>query len=193
MFCRKIVIEGIDGSGKETQLKKILKHLKEKNQEFEVMEYPDKKGPFWGVIRGFLNYGSELDYKTQFLLFSSDVTKDVKNLLGKRVLFKRYFTTALAYQCTLGFPIERALEFAKTFDIPKPDLIIYLKVSAESAVKRKINQKNVLDRFESKEVVLKKITEAYDKLAEKNVFGKWVVIDGEKKPNEVFEEIKKHL
>ena len=167
MLHKRIVIEGLDAAGKDTQTSRVVNFLKEKNQEAVVFQYPDKAGLIGKAIGSFLKNEFELAPEAQFLLYAMDMLKDrekIQGLLGegKTVVFNRYLTSAIAYQGTQGFPIEKALQFAEMFDFPKPDLIIYLKISAATAVKRKIGQKTELDRFESKEALLKKIAEKYD-------------------------------
>ena len=52
MRGKLICLEGIDGSGKETQLKLILKMLKGKR--VSVYKYPDVNSAFGKIIDGFL-------------------------------------------------------------------------------------------------------------------------------------------
>ena len=103
----------------------------------------------------------------------------------------RYFSSTLAYQGLRGFSIKKALELARRFKLPKPDLIIYLKVSPEVSMSRKYKEKKDLDRNEADKKFLKKIWDSYEKLIKGKIFSKWVVIDGEKSIEEVFSQIKK--
>jgi dTMP kinase len=117
--------------------------------------------------------------------------KEIRKALeeGRIVLADRYFTSTLAYQCVQGFPLEKALKFADLFDFVKPDLIIYLKVSAETSMIRKKKEKTNLDLFEKDLEFRKKVSKKYDELTDKNVFGKWFVVDAEKSIDEVATEI----
>jgi dTMP kinase len=133
--------------------------------------------------------------ETQFLLYFLDFLKDKKKIekwkkQGKIVIADRYFTSTLAYQGQKGIPLKSALKIAQISDLPKPDLIIYLKISAKTAIKRKFKEKNNLDRHEADKKFLEKVAKFYETLAKKQIFGKWVVIDGEKSTEEVFSRIK---
>ncbi len=198
MTGRLIAIEGIDGAGGETQSNLLLKFLKEKGIPAVKLTYPDYSGPIGKLIHEYLHKKFELSTEIQFLLYSSDYAKDqekIKKLLdeGKTVVCDRYFTSALAYQGLRGFPLEKALKFAEMFGIRNPDIIIFLRISPEISIKRKYGEKKSLDRNESNKEFLGRVSRFYDSLIEKQVFGKWVVLDGEKSKEEVFEGIRKAL
>jgi dTMP kinase len=194
---RLIVMEGIDSAGKETQAEKLSIHFKE-NQNVIRLEYPDPDGPIGRIIKDFLFKKSDLSTEMQFLLYSTDMVKDKEKISssvreGNIVIADRYFPSLLAYQTTKGFSSDKAIQYAELFEMPKPDIVFYLKISPETSVKRSIKGKQELDRHESNEKFLEKVANAYDSLAEKNVFGSWIVIDGEKSTDNVFDQIKKHL
>jgi len=193
-----VVMEGIDGAGTETQSKLLLDYLKNKGIPAERIYYPDYTGPIGEALHNYLHKGFNLSVNTQFLLFAGDMVKDVEKIKkwteeGKTVILDRYFTSTLAYQCLRGFSLDKALKFAEIFGIPKPDIIIYLKVSPETSMKRKFKEKNNLDRNEENKAFLEKVSKSYENLIEKDTFGKWFVIDGEKNKEEIFSEIKNIL
>jgi len=192
-----IVIEAIDGGGTETQSKMLLDYLKNKNISAERICYPDYEQPIGKLIHEYLHRKFELSPAVQVLLHIADFTKDavrIKQWLeeGKMVIADRYITTTIAYQ-GFRFPVEKIINLADIFELPKPDAIVYLKISAETSIKRKLKEKDELDRNESNKEFLEQLGKFYLKLIEKNVFGKWVVVDGEKSKEEVFEEVKKAL
>jgi dTMP kinase len=56
-----IVIEGLDGSGKSTQVRKLKKYLEGKNDKFEYIHFPRYEAPVYGdLISSFLrgDFGS---------------------------------------------------------------------------------------------------------------------------------------
>ena len=105
----------------------------------------------------------------------------------------RYFTSVLAYQGLRGFSIENALKFAEIFRLPKPDIILFLRISPETSIRRKRIEKRDLDRNESDRAFLEKVSASYEKLAKDQVWGSWFVLDGEKSKEEVFGQIRKVL
>ena len=193
-----IVFEGIDGAGGETQSKMLCDYLKSIGKPVEKFHYPDYFSPMGKLIKDFLYKRFELKPEVQFLMFFADFLKDsekVKQLVdsGKTVIMDRYLTTTLAYQSLYGFSLKKALQIATLFDLRQPDIIIYLKISPETSYKRKLKEKSILDRHELDRAFQGKICKIYEKLIKGNVFGKWVVIDGEKSKEEVFAEVRKHL
>lgn len=194
-FLRKgklIVIEGCDGAGGETQ----VKLLKEKMPACLFFQYPDYNNEIGKMIHRFLHRELEVDTNTQFLLYATDMVKDtpkVKSALdeGRDVIMDRYFFSTMVYQGLQGFPLEKALKFAEMFGLVKPDLVILLKIRAETSIKRKkMEKKENIDRWEGNVEWQKMVAERYEEMAKNNVFAKrWVVIDGERTIEEVNKEI----
>lgn len=191
-----IVFEGIDGAGTEAQSKLLFNLLKKKKREVEKLTYPDYQGPIGKLIHQFLHKKYEFSPEIQFLLYFTDFLKDKEKIKKwqkeKRfIISDRYFTSTLAYQCQKGFSFKNAIKLAEIFDLPKPDLVIYLKVSPQTSIERKLKEKKNLDRHETDKKFLTKLTKFYKKLIKNQIFSRWVVVDGEKSIKEVFEEIKK--
>lgn len=193
-----VVLEGIDGAGGEVQSKLLFEYLKSQGKDVIKLVYPDYSGPIGKFIHDYLHKKHEFSNEILFLLHSADRLKDkgrIKSWLeeGKTVIADRYFTSTLAYQCTDEQKLDAALKFADAFEIQKPDIIIYLNVSPETSIERKFKEKNSLDRNEENKALLEKVSKSYENLIEKQVFAKWVVVDGEKSKEEVFSEIKNIL
>ncbi len=197
MRGKLVVIEGIDGAGGETQSKLLLRHLRSRKIPAERIYYPEYGNPIGDLIHDYLHKKHELPVDMQFLLYATDMVKDREKILGwlnqgKTVIADRYFTSVLAYQ-GMGFPIENALKFAEIFRLPKPDMILYLKISPETSIKRKRGEKEHLDRNEANRAFLEKVSASYENLVKNQVWSSWFVIDGEKPPEGVFSQIRKVL
>ncbi len=193
-----IVFEGIDGAGTETQSKLLFNYLRRRKKSVVKLLYPDKKGVMGKLIYKYLDKEHHLPTEIQFLLHLADFAKDqlrIKNWLkqGKIVISDRYFTSTLAYQGAKGFSLNKALLAAKIFELLKPDLVIFLKVSPETSIRRKHREKRRLDLHEANKKLLKQVAAFYKKLIKNQVFAKWKAIDGEKPIRRVFEEIKQIL
>jgi dTMP kinase len=191
-----IVIEGIDGCGKGTQTKLLSDFL---SQKYEVLtkKYPEYGTPIGDLINDWLHNKHEFDVNVQAMLYFADIIKDkelVENYLksGKMVVADRYFTTTIVYQHINGLPLEKLLKLSEMFNLRKPDICIYIKISPETSFKRKMEQKGTadLDRLEGDKKFLNSLYENYEKMAKENVFCEWTAIDGEKSVEEIFEEIK---
>jgi len=197
MRGKLVVIEGIDGAGGETQSKLLLEHLRSRKIPSERIYYPEYGNPIGDLIHDYLHKKHELPVDMQFLLYATDMVKDREKIQGwlsqgKTVIADRYFTSVLAYQ-GMRFPIENALKFADIFSLPKPDIILFLKISPVTSIRRKKKEKEHLDRNESDRAFLEKVSASYESLVKGQVWSSWFVIDGEKSKEEVFSQIKKVL
>jgi len=141
-----VVLEGLDGAGKSTQVKKLRKYLEEMCPELEYIHFPRYDAPVYGdLISRFLrgDFGSNEVVHPQLvaLLFAEDrhgAAPGIKKTLaeGGTVLLDRYVYSNIAYQCAkLSDPEEREAlrkwifetEYGP-FGLPKPDLNIFLDV-----------------------------------------------------------------
>ena len=144
-----IVLEGLDGAGKSTQVKKLKTYLEEVCPDLEYIHFPRYDAPVYGDLIGrFLrgDFGSNESVHPQLvaLLFAEDrhgAAPFRKKALaeGRFVLLDRYVYSNIAYQCAkLANPEESErlrewilnTEFG-TFDLPRPDLNIFLDVPVE--------------------------------------------------------------
>lgn len=185
-----VVIEGIDGAGCETQGIELFKKLK--NRAF-FLKYPDYTKNVGSFIKEFLYDNKDLSTKTQFLLYSLQFVFDAPKIRKKRkkqiVVADRYFSTTLCFQTLAGFPLEKALRFATDFNIEKPDLIIYLDVPPQLAIKRKIGEDKQKNRNEKDIQLIKRTYQQYKKLIKNQTWSKWVVVDGQRQIKPITDEI----
>ena len=140
------VIEGVDGSGKSTQLKLLKEFMTQKGYKCEYLHFPRTDAPYFGeLIARFLRgeFGSlkDVDPYLVAMLYAGDrkdASTRIRNWLSdnKMVLLDRYTYSNIAYQCAKLEDIQSqdklmkwilALEF-EHFAIPKPDLNIFLDV-----------------------------------------------------------------
>ena len=141
-----IVLEGLDGAGKSTQVKKLKEYLTERCGELEYIHFPRYDAPVYGDLIGrFLKgeFGSIDAVHPQLvaLLFAEDRHRAAPLMrealdAGKVVLLDRYVYSNIAYQCAkLSDPAEAEelrewilnTEFGE-FGEPRPDLNIFLDV-----------------------------------------------------------------
>ncbi len=140
------VIEGVDGSGKSTQIKLLNKYFTDKGFNCEYLHFPRTDTPYFGeLIARFLRgeFG-ELDTVDPFLvalLYAGDRKDSAERIRGwlasgKIVLLDRYTYSNIAYQCAKLRETAAQdklmkwilnLEF-EHFAIPRPDLNIFLDV-----------------------------------------------------------------
>jgi dTMP kinase len=145
-----IVIDGSDGSGKATQLKELIKHLKKSGVKTAIVDFPRYDKPASFFVREYLNgkYGSLKEmgpYKSSifYALDRFDAASEIRKWLkeGRVVIANRYVSSNMAHQ---GAKILKSAERRKYFNwnysleyeifgIPKPNLTIVLNVPATIA------------------------------------------------------------
>ena len=188
-----IVIEGIDGAGCETQGKNLIKMLSESGKKVSLIKYPDYDRNVGKIIRDFLYENKGLTPKQQFLLYTMQFIMDKKMIEERRkneiLIADRYSSTTLCYQTLEGVDMKMALDYAKNFEIEVPDAIFYLNVDPDIAIKRKHGEDKEKNFREKDFDFIRKTAEQYKMLVEKQVWGKWVNIDGNKGVDEVTKEI----
>lgn len=141
-----VVLEGLDGAGKSTQVKKLREYLECVSGSLEYIHFPRYDAPVYGeLISRFLrgDFGSNEAVHPQLvaLLFAEDrhgATPDIKRVLagGGTVLLDRYVYSNIAYQCAKLKDSEEAADLREwifnteygDFDLPRPDLNIFLDV-----------------------------------------------------------------
>lgn len=141
-----VVLEGLDGAGKSTQVKKLRQYLEEVFGNLEYIHFPRYDAPVYGeLISRFLrgDFGSNEAVHPQLvaLLFAEDrhgAAPEMKRTLqaGGTVLLDRYVYSNIAYQCAKLKSAEEADDLREwifnteygQFDLPVPDLNIFLDV-----------------------------------------------------------------
>ncbi len=188
-----IVIEGIDGAGCETQGKNLIKLLSESGKKASLIKYPDYDRNVGKIIRDFLYENKGLTSKQQFLLYTMQFIMDKKMIAERRkneiLIADRYFSTTLCYQILEGIDMKMALDFANNFEIEVPDAVFYLNVDPDIAISRKHGEDKEKNFREKDFDFIRKTATQYKILVEKQVWAKWINIDGNKSVEEVTKAI----
>ncbi len=188
-----IVLEGIDGSGKETQVAGLVRFAKRKRARIFVHKYPTENAK---KIKEHLSGKADISQDELLEMFAKDILagqeKLKDELLKGWVIADRYCISTAAYQ-GIGGKLEQRMEQVKGMGFEKPDLVIWLDLSPEEAMKRKARQK-ILDRNESDLKFLKEVRANFEKLYGISFMcKKWKRIDASAEPKKVSEEIRKAL
>lgn len=149
-----IVIEGIDGAGKTTQVKKLGVRLAESRYGKEGVETfrQPSDGPIGKMIRSFLSGEADIDPQAVPLLFAADrldaQAKFVWPALreGRHVVLDRYVLSNVAYQAAIVQQtkgIHEAWELAQWIGGMEqnticPHLMIVLSLHVEEAARRRL-------------------------------------------------------
>lgn len=189
-----IVFEGIDGSGKETQVDALVGHFKSQRMQFIVKKYPTGRAK---EAREHLLGEKELSSEDLFVHFLKDIRADQFEIQdavskGKFAVLDRYVFSTLAYQgVALGY--ERGKEAILQMGFLTPDLVILLDVEPAEGMKRKANMKT-LDRFEKDEQFLGKVRENYLRMErERFLCDSWLKIDASMPAKDISLQIQKGI
>lgn len=141
-----IVLEGLDGAGKSTQLKALEDYYTQRDKKVRFMHFPRYDTPVYGdliarFLRGDCGAIDAVDPYLVSLLFAgnrSEIAPQIKQWLddGYVVLLDRYVYSNVAFQGAKLKTLEERTALAQWifqteynyFRIPKPDLNLFLDV-----------------------------------------------------------------
>jgi dTMP kinase len=187
-----ISFEGIDGSGKSTQARKLYEFLKEEGYEVSLYRDPGSTPLAEQIRELIINY--PMDPITELLLFESARSSLVWEKIfpdltsGKIVIVDRFIDSTTAYQ---GYGREISLGTVSILNHiaargRKPDLTFILNLPLELALQRLKEQKT---KFEEPNY-LKKVRDGYLQIFYSEKERDIRLIDASRSEEEVFEEIK---
>jgi thymidylate kinase len=187
-----ISFEGIDGSGKSTQARKLYEFLKEEGYEVSLYRDPGSTPLAEQIREVIINYA--MDPITELLLFESARSSLVWEKIfpdltsGKIVIVDRFIDSTTAYQ---GYGREINLGTVSILNHiairgRKPDLTFILNLPLELALQRLKEQKT---KFEEPDY-LKRVRDGYLQIFYSEKERDIRLIDASRSEEEVFEEIK---
>ena len=183
-----ICVEGLDGCGKTTQTKLLVRKLRKIGWDAVYTAEPSR-GKIGQFIKKYCLHGEKRTFPiVEALLFAADrfehVEREVIPALneGKIVVSDRYVYSSLAYQGATGLDLKW-IEMINEHAI-RPDLAIFVDVEPEAVIKRLKPKKSVMENLETQ----RKVREVYVKFVEK---GELVRIDGNKSTEEVADDVLK--
>jgi dTMP kinase len=182
-----IAIEGIDGSGKRTQVDLLAKSLALRGYSVYSTGFPQYDSWFGGMVGRFLNGElgplESVDPHFTALLYAGDRFEAKPKLetaleAGQIVLADRYIGSNLAHQ-TARAPADRRAEFLSwiehleynIYGLPREALILYLRVPpmhAQTLVQQKSSRSYTSAKQDLQEASLRHLEDAsemYDELA----------------------------
>lgn len=149
-----IVFEGIDGTGKSTQVHLLAQALQERGETVVTSREPTD-GPFGKKLRASMIHG-RLSAIEELGLFHDDRRDHVNSLIapalgrGEVVILDRYYFSTMAYQGARGFDPQEIRALNEAF-APVPDLVILLEVPVATAIDRIGGRDGSTNTFEKEE------------------------------------------
>ncbi len=189
-----IVFEGLDGSGKSTQIKALNDKLKLNNYDVISLREPGST-EIGDKVLEILESSQKLTPIMEFLLFSISRSAIINEKImpnlneNKIVLCDRYFYSSIAYQGS-GRNLDNDFIHKinnKIVDDVIPDIVFYFDLTWEEKIKRKGIDHS--DRFEKEDKLFhENVRKSYLQMAETDS-AKWSVIDATLNMDEISEII----
>lgn len=172
-----IVLEGIDGSGKDTHLKFIAKELR--GLGYTVVETAEPSDYRVGTFLKRYAKGNEdrLPAESEALLYASDRFDHVKNVItpallrDQIVISARYYHSSMAYQGAVGVDLDWIREMNR-FAL-KPDLAVLLDILPEYSLHRLKRRRSIYEDSD----YLRRVRDIYIRLVNE---GELVKVDADR-------------
>jgi len=183
-----ICIEGLDGCGKTTQARLLVRRLIKMGYDAVYTAEPSR-GKIGNFIRKYcLHGGKRMSVVVEALLFAADRFEHVKDVIlpaldeGSIVVSDRYVYSSMAYQGAAGLDLKW-IEMINEHAI-RPNLAIFIDVEPHTVIKRLKSKKSVMENLETQ----LKVRDVYMKFVGKGALTK---IDGNRSKKEVADAILK--
>ncbi|MDP3849800.1 MAG: dTMP kinase [Luteolibacter sp.] len=149
-----IVIEGIDGTGKSTQVRRLGEWFVSHGREVVLSREPTD-GPWGKKLRESASTG-RLSPQDELQYFLNDRRQHVEEKIapalvaGKVVILDRYYFSTMAYQGARGFDPANIRRMNEEF-APLPDLLLILDLDVDTAHQRIGHRGDSTNEFEKHE------------------------------------------
>lgn len=159
-----IVLEGLDGAGKSTQIKRLTRLFEERGKECAYLHFPRFDAPIYGeliarFLRGEFGSAAEVDPYLVALIYAgdrADAAQMIRQWLAedKVVILDRYVYSNVGYQCAkleAGEERNRLMQWILDLEfvynnIPRPDLSLFLDVPFSFTERKLTEQREGDDR-----------------------------------------------
>jgi dTMP kinase len=192
-----IALEGLDGSGKSTQIKLLAEKLNGRGLKIYTTAEPTNSR-IGDIIKDIFKHKMEADHRTIAALYAADrldhLTNKTDGILkkmeeGYTVITDRYYFSSYAYHGThmdINWVIRAN---SLSADLLRPDLNIYIDITPEESMKRLNKGRDSIELYESIEnlrQVKQKYFEAFEILREKENVS---VVNGNRPEKEIADDI----
>lgn len=192
-----IAFEGIDGSGKTTQIRLLSDRFREMGITFYTTMEPTDS-PIGSLIHQIMTGRMKADPKVIAALFVADrldhLLNEVNGIVhkveeGVTVLMDRYYFSSYAYQ-SVDVPMEWLIQAnAQSSSILRPTVTIFIDTDPETAMERITKNRFDKELFEEKSRLIRvreKYLESFERLKDSEQV---VAVNGNRRPEEVAQDI----
>ncbi|MEY3421463.1 MAG: hypothetical protein RIR48_1755 [Bacteroidota bacterium] len=196
-----IAFEGIDGSGKSTQVRMLAEYLTQQGHKVYTTFEPTDS-PIGKMIRDIFNHRMEGDQRVIAALFAADRLNHLlhsqdgilrKLEEGYTIITDRYYFSSYAYH-SVYVDMDWVIHAnSMSADLLRPDLNIYIDISPEVSMERLRKGRSTLEMYETldhQKAVYQKYEEAIEKLKYEE---KVIRVKGERSPEEISLDIRKMI
>ena len=192
-----VAFEGLDGSGKSTQVKILADKLKKQGLKIYATAEPTNSR-IGSILKDIFKHKMEADHRTIAALYAADRLDHLLNKTegilkkmeeGYSVITDRYYFSSYAYH-----GVHMAMEWviqanSLSADLLRPDLNIYIDISPEISIKRLNKGRNstqLYETIENLENVREKYFEAFETLKSKETV---FITDGNRPAEEISKDV----
>lgn len=196
-----ITFEGIDSSGKSTQVEKLSDALTKLGKKVLALREPGGTTVAEAIRTILLDKKNLIHYEDELLLFTSARANLVSNVIipelriGTVVICDRFADSSIAYQ-SFGRGIKReVVELINNFATQnlKPDLTFVVDISVDTMIERTKIAKKINDRMEENKIdFYEKVRNGYNVLSKEEP-NRVKIIDGTKSIEQIHETIIKFV
>ncbi|MGH9160495.1 MAG: dTMP kinase [Vicinamibacteraceae bacterium] len=185
-----IAVEGIDQSGKQTQVESLARHLRAPRRRVETLEFPVYVTPIGQEIRAALESQRRFPADVLQLLFIAnrgELRQQIEAWLseGTHVICDRYMASSVAYGEAQGLDPTWLRDIQRF--LPQPDVTMLLDITPSVAALRKQQGR---DRFEADLALLERVRESYLRQARED---NWIIVDASQSKEEVAKAVRASL
>ena len=195
-----VVFEGIDASGKNTQLHNLEKRIEDLNKWQDVVRTHEP----WRnaeIKRKLENDKDAYSGATEIAeLYVEDRARHTQKLIrpnleaGAVVLCSRYTLSTCAYQWAQGLSLPELMKMHEHRGILTPNITFFLDIPEEMAGQRRATRTTSLEKFEYNPLFINKLVNAYKSLihmseVDPRVFGRVTVINANRNPDDVANDV----
>ncbi|UCG04306.1 MAG: thymidylate kinase [Candidatus Heimdallarchaeota archaeon] len=184
-----IVIDGGDGCGKDTQARQVARYYRNKGWNVRVRSHPSTDNPFGWITKKSLEEGGKKGHLKAAFFYAIDVIRSLvkyyRHNENEVIIFSRYLLGVCYLPRSLVF---FGYNFFSSF-LPISLYFFFLDVTPEIARDRILERGEKQEMFES----LARLRKMRHKMRSVTQKKKWVIIDGDVSPSQVWIQIRNIL
>ncbi|HRO09555.1 MAG TPA: dTMP kinase [Saprospiraceae bacterium] len=193
-----IAFEGIDGSGKSTQVKKLTAFLRAQGHNIHSTFEPTDS-PIGKIIRDIFNHQMEGDQRVIAALFVADRLNHLLNTTdgmlkkieeGYIVITDRYYLSSYAYHSIHGIDLDWVIQAnSLSAGLLRPDVHLFIDTDPEQSIDRLIAGRDNIEMYENLST-LKKVQQMYYDVFKKVGSSENIrLINGNRSVDAIFEDV----